>query len=251
MLDVQEVSAYYGRIEALRRVNLEVAAGEIVALIGSNGAGKTTLLNVISGLHPLGGGRVEFDGRDLRRTDPVARVAVGIVQVPEGRQLFGPLTVKENLEMGAYLHLRGGPKAASRKLMDRVFEVFPVLGQRRNQAAGTLSGGEQQMLALGRGLMGQPKLLLLDEPSLGLAPMVVAEIFRIISTLREQGTTVLLVEQNAKAALKVADRAYVLETGRLALSGTAAELLDNEEVKRAFLGRRRAAKGAPPAGPGV
>jgi branched-chain amino acid transport system ATP-binding protein len=239
LLRADGISAHYGRVQALREVGLEVAAGEIVALIGSNGAGKTTLLNVISGVHPATGGRLEFDDRDLSKIDPLGRVAAGIVQVPEGRLLFGPLSVTENLEMGAYLQLRAGRKHDVRERIGRVFEIFPVLGQRRQQPAGTLSGGEQQMLALGRGLMGRPKLLLLDEPSLGLAPMVVSEIFRIIADLRQQGTTVLLVEQNAKAALKVADRAYVLETGEIVLSGTAGELLDNEEVKRAFLGRQR------------
>ncbi len=239
MLVVDGVSAFYGRVRALHQVGLEVAEGEIVALIGSNGAGKTTLLNVISGVHPAAGGRIEFQGRDLARIDALGRVAAGIVQVPEGRMLFGPLSVLENLEVGAYLQLRAGRKHDVKKRIGRVFDLFPVLGQRRQQPAGTLSGGEQQMLALGRGLMGRPRLLLLDEPSLGLAPMVVSEIFRIIADLRQRGTTVLLVEQNAKASLKVADRAYVLETGGIVLTGTAAELLDNEEVKRAFLGRQR------------
>jgi branched-chain amino acid transport system ATP-binding protein len=239
MLVVDGVSAYYGRVQALREVGLTVAEGEIVALIGSNGAGKTTLLNVISGVHPAAGGRIEFKGRGLARVDALGRVAAGIVQVPEGRLLFGPLSVIENLEVGAYLQLRAGRKHEVKERINRVFDLFPILGQRRQQPAGTLSGGEQQMLALGRGLMGRPRLLLLDEPSLGLAPMVVSEIFRIIADLRQRGTTVLLVEQNAKAALKVADRAYVLETGGIVLTGTAGELLDNEEVKRAFLGRQR------------
>ena len=239
MLEVESVEAYYGRIRALKKVSLVVEAGEIVSLIGANGAGKSTLLNVISGLHPVGGGLVSYEGNDLAGVHAVGRVERGIIQVPEGRQLFGPLTVYENLEMGAYVHLRRKDRAKVARHIAKVFELFPVLKQRRNQAAGTLSGGEQQMLAMGRGMMGRPRLLLLDEPSLGLAPMIVSEIFKIIAGLKERGTTVLLVEQNAKAALKVSDRAYVIETGDIALSGTAAELLNDDQVKRAFLGRSR------------
>ncbi|MFH1090692.1 MAG: ABC transporter ATP-binding protein [Pseudomonadota bacterium] len=237
MLKVRSVDAYYGSIRALRGVSLHVREGEIVSLIGANGAGKTTLLSVISGLIKPARGELIFQDHFLDRLTPSQIVRRGVIQVPEGRQLFGPLTVLENLEVGAYVHFSRRKRPEIYQDMERVLKFFPILAQRRRQPAGTLSGGEQQMLAIGRGLMGRPKLLLLDEPSLGLAPLVVDEIFHIIATLKKQGTTVLLVEQNARGALVVSDRAYVLETGRLTLSGPAAELLGDQEVKRAFLGR--------------
>ena len=250
MLELREVTAHYGRIRALKKVGLTVAAGEIVALIGSNGAGKTTTLAVISGLIRPTSGDLFFEGRKTNRLSPPALVRLGVIQAPEGRQLFGPLTVRENLEMGAYTRSGRKRRAARDKDMEEMFRLFPILWERRSQAAGTLSGGEQQMLALGRALMGAPKLLLLDEPSLGLAPMVVSEIFRVIRDLKKRGVTILLVEQNARGALAVSDRAYVLETGRIALSGASAELLNDEGVKKAFLGRVRE-QGRPENEPGA
>ncbi|MBF0528814.1 MAG: ABC transporter ATP-binding protein [Deltaproteobacteria bacterium] len=208
-----------------------------MALIGSNGAGKTTLLNVVSGvLHPTEG-QIIFGGRKINHTNPSEMVRLGLIQVPEGRQLFGPLTVMENLELGAYARFTLRSRREIYAEIDRIFAMFPILAQRRRQLAGTLSGGEQQMLAIGRGLMGNPKMLLLDEPSMGLAPMAAMEIFQTIQSLRNRGATILLVEQNARAALSISDRAYVLETGSVTLSGQAADLMDNHEVKRAFLGK--------------
>jgi len=236
MLRVRGIEAGYGGVRALFGVDLEVAEGEIVALIGANGAGKTTLLSLISGLLRPSAGEVSFQGQSLVRLAPKKIVDLGLVQVPEGRQVFSSLTVAENLEMGAYSRKRS---AGIRKEMESVFRLFPVLQERSGQRGGTLSGGEQQMLAIGRALMAKPKLLLLDEPSLGLAPLVVAEIMRVIQGLKAAGTTVLLVEQNARQALKTADRAYVLETGRVTLTGPARELAANVEVQRAFLGRKR------------
>ena len=231
MLTVRALECAYGRIPALKGVDLELRAGELVALVGGNGAGKTTLLRAISGvLHSRG--RVLFDGRDLSDAPPEARVAAGIVQVPEGRQVFGPLSVEDNLSLGAY---RRGRTAAARTL-ERVYTMFPALAERRHHAAGTLSGGQQQMLAIGRALMAQPRLLLLDEPSMGLAPRLVAEIFACIQALRDADMALLLVEQNARAALAIADRGYVLETGRIVLAGTGAELLADEGVRTAYLG---------------
>jgi len=219
----------------LRRVSLHVEAGEIVSLIGANGAGKTTLLNVISGLHPSRNGSRVFLDMETRGLKPEKIVALGILQVPEAEKVFNPLTVLENLELGAYL--RSQDRGQLMEEMEQVYQLFPILRDRKDQLAGTLSGGERQMLALGKALMGQPKLLMLDEPSLGLAPTVVSEIFRIIRSLNERGITILLVEQNAKEALRICRRAYVLDTGRILLTGTEEELLNNEEVKRAFLGK--------------
>ncbi|MEW6264370.1 MAG: ABC transporter ATP-binding protein [Thermodesulfobacteriota bacterium] len=237
MLELQNIDAHYGRIQALKGVTLDVLPGEIVSLIGANGAGKSTLLSVISGLIRPSRGGVVLDRQPLTGLDPADVVRRGVIQVPEGRQLFGPLTVLENLEMGAYSRFARDNRREIARDMEEVFLLFPVLSERRRQAAGTLSGGEQQMLAIGRGLMARPRLLLLDEPSLGLAPMVVGEIFRIIRMLKERGTTILLVEQNARGALKISDRAYVLETGRVTLTGQARDLLTDQEVKRAFLGQ--------------
>jgi branched-chain amino acid transport system ATP-binding protein len=237
VLRVQSVDAHYGRVRALKAVSIHIMENEIVALIGANGAGKTTLLSVVSGLIRPSRGDILFNGEAIGGLTAPGIVRKGIVQVPEGRQLFGPLTVYENLELGAYARFNRRNRNRILSEIKHILTLFPVLQDRRNQAAGTLSGGEQQMLAIGRGLMGAPKLLLLDEPSLGLAPLIVAEIFRIITRLKEGGTTILLVEQNARAALHVSDRAYVVETGRITMSGFSRNLLDNRDVKRAFLGK--------------
>jgi len=237
MLKVERIEAYYRGNQALKGISLEVNEGEIVCLIGANGAGKSTLLNCLSGVHPDRRGNIVFMGQDVSHANSQELVRLGIVQVPENRQLFGPMTVEENLEMGAYL--RGGrtSSASLTKEMDRIFDRFPALASRRKQRAGTLSGGEQQMVAMGRGLMSKPRLLLLDEPSLGLAPLVVQDIFRIIQELRKEGRTILLVEQNALGALAISQRAYVIETGRVTLTGPADQLMKDEGVRRAFLGQ--------------
>ncbi|MDT2809925.1 ABC transporter ATP-binding protein [Enterococcus asini] len=232
MLKVNNLAVSYGMIQAVHGVSFDVKPGEIVTLIGANGAGKTTILRTISGLIRPKSGQILFEDQDVTKTPPQKIVAAGLSQVPEGRHVFSGLSVMENLEMGAYLRKDDGLKAD----YEQVFEKFPVLKERRNQDAATLSGGEQQMLAMGRALMSKPKLLLLDEPSMGLAPIFIKEIFSIIQEINAQGTTVLLIEQNAKMALSVAHRGYVLETGKIVLSGTGAELLDSEEVKKAYLG---------------
>jgi len=237
MLKVHHLEARYGGHQALKGISLEIEEGEIVCLIGANGAGKTTLLNCLSGVHPQHRGEVFFKGRNVAAAHSQKLVRLGIVQVPENRQLFGPLTVEENLEMGAYLRAGKMKKTDLLTEMDNVFMLFPALANRRKQRAGTLSGGEQQMVAIGRGLMANPSLLLLDEPSLGLAPLVVREIFRIIGELRDEGRTILLVEQNALAALKVSQRAYVIENGKISASGPADLLMKDEKVRRAFLGQ--------------
>ncbi|MBI4788404.1 MAG: ABC transporter ATP-binding protein [Chloroflexi bacterium] len=233
LLKVSEIEAYYGRVRALRDVSLQVAEGSVVALLGSNGAGKTTTLRVISGLVRPTRGFVEFQGRRIEKMRADELVRAGIAQAPEGRQLFPELTVRENLRLGAYT--RGNDRSVE-KDMARVFDYFPRLRERLGQHAGTLSGGEQQMLAIGRALMCKPRLLLLDEPSLGLAPLLVKEIFHIIGEIRAAGTTVVLVEQNVHMALNVADHAYLLETGRVVLNDSSAALRRREEVKRAYLG---------------
>jgi len=235
MLKIKNIDASFGKIQVLRHVSLHVGAGEIVSLIGANGSGKTTLLNVISGLHPCTNGSRIFMEIETWGWKPEKIVALGIIQVPETDKVFTPLTVLENLELGAYLRHRD--RTTLQQDMEKVFQLFPILRERKDQFAGTLSGGERQMLAVGKALMAQPKLLMLDEPSLGLAPALVAEIFQTIRSLNSQGTTILLVEQNAKEALRISSRAYVLDTGRIILTGTGEELLDNEEVKRAFLGK--------------
>jgi branched-chain amino acid transport system ATP-binding protein len=232
LLRVEALEAAYGSVRALRGVDLEVRSGELVALVGSNGAGKSTLLRTLSGVHPALAGRVHYRGADITHAPPHERVAGGIIHVPEGRQVFGALTVEDNLRLGA--HTR--PRHEIPDGLARAFEMFPVLAQRRQQRAGTLSGGEQQMLALGRALMGRPTLLLLDEPSMGLAPRLVAALFEGIESLRAGGVTMLLVEQNAHAALSIADRGYVLETGRITLEGPGRELLGAEAVRAAYLG---------------
>jgi branched-chain amino acid transport system ATP-binding protein len=239
MLKIKNINAYYGKVHALKNVSLHLNRGEIVTLIGANGAGKTTLLNTLSGLITAATGEIQLEGKGVVGLAPDRIVSLGLSQVPEGRQVFNPLTVEENLELGAYLRYRaGGQKDEITADLERMYRMFPRLEERRKQAAGTLSGGEQQMLAIGRALMARPKLLLLDEPSMGLAPLVVQDIFKVIERLRrEEGTSILLVEQNARAALKVADRGYVLETGKVILEGKAAELLENKDVQRAYLGR--------------
>ena len=240
LLEVKGINTYYGNIHSLRDVSLHVDEGEIVSVIGANGAGKTTLLNTLSGvLHPRNG-EIMLEGKPISKLSADKIVRLGISQVPERRQVFSTLNVLDNLLLGAYVRHGRDPKEEIHKDMDFVFEIFPVLKDRQKQTGGTLSGGEQQMLALGRGLMAKPKLLLLDEPSLGLAPLLVREIFRVAGELREHGTTILLVEQNARAALALADRGYVLETGSMVLEGTSEELLDDERVQEAYLGGSRA-----------
>lgn len=232
MLKIENLSVHYGMIQAVRDVSFEVKQGEIVSLIGANGAGKTTILRTISGLNHPSKGTITFEGAQIQKKAPRKIVAQGISQVPEGRHVFSGLTVLENLEMGAYLR----KDSEMQKDYDHIYEKFPILKERLNQDASTLSGGEQQMLAMGRALMSKPRLLLLDEPSMGLAPIFIQEIFNIIQEIQKQGTTVLLIEQNAKMALSIADRGYVLETGKVVLSGTGQELLESEEVKKAYLG---------------
>lgn len=233
MLVLQNVNVYYGAIHALKGISLEVNEGEIVTLIGSNGAGKSTSLKTISGLLRPKAGTITFNGVNLAHVQPQEIVAQGISQVPEGRRVFTNMTVLENLELGAYLRK---DKSEIKKDIEKVYTFFPRLQERRGQQAGTLSGGEQQMLAMGRALMSRPKLLLLDEPSMGLAPILVKQIFSIILEINKTGTTILLVEQNAHMALSIADRAYVLETGKIVLSGSAKELASSEEVRKAYLG---------------
>lgn len=233
MLKVEDINVYYGAIHAIKGISIEVNDGEIVALIGSNGAGKSTTMRTISGLMRPKTGKVTMDGVDLTNVPAHKIVGMGLCQVPEGRHVFANMTVLENLELGAYLR---NDKDGIAKDMEEVFEKFPRLRERKDQIAGTLSGGEQQMLAMGRALMSRPKILLLDEPSMGLAPLLVKEIFNIIKEINASGTTILLVEQNANMALSIADKAYVLETGRITLSGTAKELASSEEVRKAYLG---------------
>jgi branched-chain amino acid transport system ATP-binding protein len=233
LLEMEGVDAFYGRIQALRGVSIKVDKGEVVALIGSNGAGKTTTLRTISGLMHPGSGTITFDGKDITHTRPSQIVGLGIGQSPEGRRLFTRMSVVDNLVMGAYTR---NDKAGIASDMDRVFKLFPRLHERRSQISGTLSGGEQQMLAMGRSLMSRPKVLLLDEPSLGLAPILVETIFSIVREINSQGTTVLLVEQNAHKALEVSHRGYVLETGVIVQQGSGRELLESAEVQKAYLG---------------
>ena len=234
MLKLEKIEAYYGNIRALKGISIEVQEGEIITLIGANGAGKTTTLMSISGLVPPREGEIEFLGEPIHGKSPDEIVGLGICQVPEGRRIFPFLTVTENLDMGAFLRK---DKAEIKTDLEYIYELFPILAERRNQAGGTLSGGEQQMLAISRALMARPRLLLLDEPSLGLAPLVIKRIFQIIEKINtENRTTIFLVEQNANLALKVAHRGYVMENGRITLSDTAANLLSNEEVRRAYLG---------------
>lgn len=237
MLRLTNVKCKYGSIVAVKGVSLSVRKGELISIIGANGSGKSTLLLAISGLMGSWEGDILFEGTSLKGLAPPAIVRAGISMVPEGRQIFAPLSVADNLELGAYILLRRGEKDLVARDYDRIMTMFPILRERASQPAGTLSGGEQQMLAIGRALMARPKLLVLDEPSMGLAPKIVDMIFETIRQLRDQGVTILLVEQNAKAALNIADRGYVMETGKVVLQGTARELMVDDEVKRAYLGK--------------
>ncbi len=233
MLEVKNLEVHYGVIRAIKDVSFEVNEGEVISLIGANGAGKTTILHAISGLLPKSNGTIVFEGEDITKIPAHKIVYLGMAHVPEGRRVFAQLTVLENLKLGAYTRK---DKKEMEETLKMVYESFPRLEERKNQTAGTLSGGEQQMLAMGRALMSHPKLILMDEPSMGLSPIFVEEIFNIIKKISASGTTVLLVEQNAKKALSIADRAYVLETGNITLSGDAKELMDDESVKKAYLG---------------
>ena len=236
MLRLRNVDAGYGPLTVLRRVSLHVSPGEIVTIVGANGAGKTTLLRTVVGLVRARAGEIAFDGQPATRLPTEKVVALGCSLVPEGRQVFAPMEVRENLLLGAHVRRALGARHEIARDLEHVYALFPVLEKRARQLAGTLSGGEQQMLAIGRALMARPKLLMLDEPSMGLAPLVVKDIFAIVKRIRDEGTTVLLVEQNARSALQIANRGYVLETGRIVLQGTAEELLANRDVQRAYLG---------------
>jgi branched-chain amino acid transport system ATP-binding protein len=233
LLRVNDIDVSYGQVQILRKVCLDIQAKEIVSLLGSNGAGKTTTVSAVSGILPVSQGQVLFMDRDITKVESYDRVEMGLVQVPEGRKIFPTLTVMENLEMGSYLK---GPKALRQETMAFVFTLFPVLEKRKKQSGGTLSGGEQQMLAIGRGLMAKPKLLILDEPSLGLAPIVVDEIFSVIERINKEGVMLLLVEQNVSQALGISTRGFVLEQGRIAISGKGSDLLANPHVKKVYLG---------------
>ena len=232
LLRVRDMESCYGRIKALKGINLEVRRGETVALVGANGAGKTTFLRTLSGVQPMSAGSIHFEGEDISRLRSDMRMRRGICQSPEGRQVFGPLSIDDNLRLGAYTQPRNQVEGD----LEKVFAMFPILKEKRKLPAGTLSGGQQQMLAIGRALMGRPKMLLLDEPSMGLAPLLVEEVFNVVKMLKAQGMTILLVEQNAFAALAIADRGYVLETGNVILTGTGQELISNEQVRAAYLG---------------
>jgi branched-chain amino acid transport system ATP-binding protein len=234
VLSIKEIETYYGAIRALKGISLDIPQGDIVTLLGANGAGKSTTLKTISGLLKPARGRIEFEGRRIDGLLPERVVRLGISQVPEGREIFSDMSTRENLDMGAYVQK---DRQEIKKDMDKIFEYFPILRQRQSQTAGTLSGGEQQMLAIGRGLMSRPKLLLLDEPSLGLAPVLVEEIFLIIEQINREGTTILLVEQNANMALEISHYGYVLETGTITLADTKEKLLANEEVTKSYLGQ--------------
>ena len=233
MLEIKDLNVYYGMIHAIKGVSFEVNEGEVIALIGANGAGKTTILHTISGLIAPKNGQIFFEGRDITKVPAHRIVSLGMAQVPEGRRVFSHMTVLQNLRMGAYTRSEKGEIDAA---LEMVYKRFPRLLERRNQPAGTLSGGEQQMLAMGRALMSNPKIILMDEPSMGLSPILVNEIFDIIRSVNDAGTTVLLVEQNAKKALMIADRAYVLETGRIVQSGDAKQLMDDDSIRKAYLG---------------
>lgn len=233
LLEIKDLEVNYGVIKAIKGVSFDVNEGEIIALIGANGAGKTTILHTITGLIQAKKGSIVFDGKELTKTPPHKTVSMGMAHVPEGRRIFQQLSVLENLKLGAYTRKDKSEIASTLKM---VYERFPRLEERKNQVAGTLSGGEQQMLAMGRALMSKPRIILMDEPSMGLSPLLVSEIFDIIKVINESGTTVLLVEQNAKKALSIADRAYVLETGKITLSGDAKDLINDESVKKAYLG---------------
>ncbi len=234
LLKISDLHIYYGSIQALKGISLDVAKGEIVSVLGANGAGKSTLLRAISGLVPVRKGEMLFREKSLKKTEAYRIVIDGISHVPEGRRVFSTLSVEENLNLGAF-NRRGNPKLVSER-KDRAYDLFPILNKRKSQLAGTLSGGEQQMLAIGRGLMSDPQLLLLDEPSLGLAPLLVRQIFKIVKEINEQGVAILLVEQNARKALAISQRGYVLETGKITISGLSSELKNNKKVQEAYLG---------------
>ena len=233
MLEIKDLCVNYGMIAALKGISFEVNEGEVIALIGANGAGKTTTLHTITGLLPVKSGSIMFKGKDLTKTPPHKIVSMGMAHVPEGRRIFQNLTVLDNLKLGAFTRK---DKVGIAEDLKKVYDRFPRLAERKNQIAGTLSGGEQQMLAMGRALMSKPSIIVMDEPSMGLSPILVSEIFDIICSIRQSGTTVLLVEQNAKKALSIADRAYVLETGKIVLSGKASDLINDESIKKAYLG---------------
>ncbi|MBR5233591.1 MAG: ABC transporter ATP-binding protein [Clostridia bacterium] len=233
MLEVRDLNVYFGVIQAIKNISFDVDAGEVVALIGANGAGKTTTLHTVTGLLPAASGKITLDGKDLGKVPAHKIVSMGMAHVPEGRRVFAALSVYDNLKMGAFTRK---DKKEIEESLEMVFEAFPRLKERRNQVAGTLSGGEQQMLAMGRALMSKPRIILMDEPSMGLSPLYVTEIFEIIKKIKSEGTTVLLVEQNANMALQIADRAYVLETGRIIMDGKASDLMNDERVRKAYLG---------------
>jgi len=240
MLRLININTFYGEIHVLRNISLHIEEGEIVSLIGANGAGKTTLLNTISGIINARTGQIMYNGKDMSRRSPDRVVKLGISQVPEGRQIFNPLTVLDNLKLGSYIRYRRDGSRKIQRDIEEIYSLFPILKERQHQLAGTLSGGEQQMLAIGRALMCRPKILLLDEPSMGLAPLMVSEIFKTIARLRAVSqTTIFLVEQNARAALKLSDRGYVMETGKIMFEADAADLLENKEVQRAYLGKEK------------
>lgn len=240
MLRLVNVNSYYGLVHILKNVSIHVNEGEIVSMLGANGAGKTTTLRTISGLQPVRSGNIYFDGRDITNMNPEKLVEMGLAHVPEGRQIFQPMSVYDNLELGGHLIYKRYGKKTLKSDIEQIFGLFPILRDRRHQYAGTLSGGEQQMLAIAMALMARPRLLLLDEPSMGLAPMIVKEIFQRVADLQaERKLTVLLIEQNARAALRIADRGYVIETGKIVLEEDAEELLANQEVKRAYLGKEQ------------
>ena len=236
MLSVEKIKCFYGKMLALKELNLELSEGEAVCVIGPNGAGKTTLMHSICGIMPIKNGRILFEEKEIQRLNPGVIVRMGISLVPEGRRVFGPLSVKENLMMGSYVRLRRGKKQEIQKDLEDMYHIFPILKEREKQLAGMLSGGEQQMLAIARALMSRPKLLLLDEPSMGLAPLIVREIFSILERLKQQKTTLLVVEQNARIALQMCDRGYILEQGQLVAQGQSQELLNDEAINRAYLG---------------
>jgi len=237
MLKIRNLESGYGKLRVLKGISLHVKKGEIVTIIGANGAGKSTLLSTIAGVVKTQSGEILFEDQQIDKKSPEKIIGLGCALVPEGRQVFNPLTVKENLTLGAYLQLKRSEKSPAAESLREVFSLFPILSEREHQLAGTLSGGEQQMLAMARALMSRPTLLMMDEPSMGIAPLIVKQIIRTIIHLREQGVTILLVEQNAKAALAVADRGYVLETGQIVLEGSSSELLNNRDVQRAYLGK--------------
>ncbi|MBC8318556.1 MAG: ABC transporter ATP-binding protein [Desulfobulbaceae bacterium] len=242
MLKIKNLEAGYGKLRVLKRISMHIDTGEIVTIIGANGAGKTTLLYTIAGMIKATAGEISLYNQNIIRTNPESIVAAGCSLVPEGRQMFSTLSVKENLVLGGYVQRK--QKVDQKEELQKIYDIFPVLKEREDQLAGTLSGGEQQMLAMGRALMAHPKLIMMDEPSTGLAPLIVKDIFAIINRLRDAGNTVLLVEQNAKAALAIADRGYVLETGKIILQGPAEDLLNNQDVQRAYLGRDVSTEGA-------